>query len=512
MSNNAKSNRGSKAALQAPSSNPNRKGKGRGRGQSRPPGAVNNTRSMATPSQVGPVLPQGISRRSRIKRIEPSDRQLNYNRESTDDAKQFLQCCLPCKINGSVVMPDRGENMMHTAHFTRTVSVDAATIVDGAFKIIMSPDLFQPGAISSAASIVPAVQGACSVTGIGYWSAGVLNSSSVNVVSADQTEKALFAMYNLFGNPLLQGLIVTVPAVGGCRCDYVVKNISSFLGSFTLTFYDAAAVVLATTTRTLVGGFTSTGTVTIPSLTIAVSIVNTSPHNGQGLQFSLALAEATVWSGPTSVFSPAFARQIIDDDVSKGRVVSMSILAHNTTPAISRGGMCNSGRVPYSQSPFSATIAGDIAKLPANRRWQDVASEGAYSFWIPASTKEWDVGYIADSQLTYAESDYLLQSFTGLPAGSSFLVQFDWIVEFYTSNQLFPTEPTPPITPTVEGYRQALARMDACSANSDHIMHIQAFVRSLKDKASDMYQHYHENKEFYDTLLAAGTAILSMVS
>jgi len=411
---------------------------------------------------------------------------------------------------GSVVMPDRGESQVHTAHFTRTVNVNAADIINGTFKVLMRPDLFMPGYITAAANIIPAAAlGPLNITAfVPITGPTVLaDESSVTATNTTGSETLIFPIYTLFADPTKQGINIVIDPLNPPTYDITMLNTGNVILNAQVTEYDAAGAVLIMRNFQLAKGPKTLLGIAMNAACVAVGIaapLNT--HNGQGVKATITCSSAQVLSGPTVAYAPAFARQVVDDNIVSGRVITMGMLCHNTSPAVLQGGVVNAARAPYNMPPFTVgthTVQASVSKLPANRRYQDSAQDGSYCFWIPATTQEWDVGYIQDLEQTYAQANYLIAEFDSLPIGSSFMIQFDWIVEFYVQNQLFPVEPTPPLLPVVEEYRQALLRLDAATANSDHITAIKSFVSAIKQKGNQLYQHFESNREFYNVLISA---------
>jgi len=418
---------------------------------------------------------------------------------------------------GSVVMPDRGESQVHTAHFTRTVNVNAGDIINGAFKVIMKPDLFMPGFITSATNICPAAAlGPLTFTARIPINATVVASdaSTCTASNSNGSEKLVFPIYTLFADPAKQGVRIVIDPLAVTTYNITVQNTGSTILRVNVIEYDAGGAVLISRDTTLAKGPVTLNNLVMNAACVAVGVtapLNT--HNGQGLLLTATISSAQVLSGPTTAFAPAFSQQIIDDHIVSVRVIAMSMLCHNTSPAIYQGGAVNAARAPYDMSPFSVgdvSVQNSVSKLPANRRYQDSAQDGAYAFWVPATTREWDIGYIAELDEVYAQANYLLADFASLPVGSSFMIQFDWIVEFYVLNQLFPVESTPPLMPVVEEYRQALLRLDAATANSSHIEAIKSFVSSIKNRGNQLYEHFSQNKEFYNVILSAITTLGSI--
>jgi hypothetical protein len=418
---------------------------------------------------------------------------------------------------GSVVMPDRGETQMHSAHFTRTVNVNAGDISNGGFKVIMKPDLFMPGFITSSTNIIPsAALGEVFLSARVPINATVVESSlsTCTVTNSDKSEQLIFPIYELFADPTKQGIRIVVDPLDPPTYNITAQNTGTKIARISVTEYDAGGAVIVAYPFQLASSTVTKNDIAMAANCVAIGIsAPLNVNNGQGVLVTALLSKGQVLSGPTQSFAPAFSQQIIDDNIISGRVISMSALCHNTSPAIFQGGVVNTARAPYNMSPFTVgnvSVQNSISKLPANRRFQDSAQDGTYAFWVPGTTAEWDVGYIANLADTYSKSDYVLADFSSLPVGSSFMIQFDWIVEFNVQNQLFPVESTPPLMPVVEEYRQALLRLDAAMSNSAHIDSIRSFVSSIKNKGNQLYEHFEQNKAFYNVILSALTTLGSL--
>lgn len=213
------------------------------------------------------------------------------------------------------------------------------------------------------------------------------------------------------------------------------------------------------------------------------------------LAFHFTDAQAT--SDAARALEPAFARFATEFGVSTGRICSIGCLVTNTSPAIQKGGNINSARIPRNFSLFQDPIGG-IASLPDNRRYQSTAETGTYVFWIPEQTDEYEVDDISAKYNQYRRSNRLLVVCTGYPAGATFKVHLDWIIEFYTHNQLFEKSVTPHMTPEMFELFRVIASMPAAMCNPEHENATQKTLETWKQYGSEALDTVKAGVEFIE--------------
>lgn len=459
------------------------------------PNANNGNRSMSDPKPIRiqkPVNGRPRTDLGMVRRAAPSDLKAYYD-----------QCVVPSSANASVVMPDRGSTQVTSRHFSRIVSVRADDYPNREVKIVMDPDLYSPAKIISGPVDIPSV-GTAPITLGGsfkYTSSSTIGNQAYQANT--QSEKILFPAWNDgFGN---LGFGVTV---ADTRVTFAITNTPNNPSKFNIVGYDAVGAASDVFTFNLASGAFFYGEAFVNPLTVFFAVVPISGTTGTLISYQVNFFDAVIRTSLSNQYvGPAFAKQIIDDDISAGRVLSLSVLAHNTSNALSLGGNVTAARVPYDFNIFG-DIQSDVARLPANRRYQDSASEGAHIFWVPRTAEEYQIAPIAEKAAQYDKSEFLLVDFTGLPAGATFLVQFDWIIEFYSPDQKWEKVMTPPITPKFEALWYCVLETQAATSNSSHLDLLRGLARNGKKAIGSIMDHYSDNKELYNGLASLLASIV----
>lgn len=240
---------------------------------------------------------------------------------------------------------------------------------------------------------------------------------------------------------------------------------------------------------------------TIPLNTNAMAFAS----NKEGMRFrvNIDFLSEQVVTAAVDTFTPAFADFIADRKVKFGALRSMSVLATNTSPDLADGGNINIGRVPNGFNPFGS-VTGAMADLPDNRRYQGPAKLGGYCTWIPSQVDEYEVANVGDMAEALNGAEYIVCQVQGWapPVGSvaSFRLQFDWIFEFYTPNQLFEKEFTPMRTPEFDALYHLLLSMPAATCNPKHTSLLKDLVRRGTSAAKGGYDFYKRNQTIIDAL------------
>lgn len=397
--------------------------------------------------------------------------------------KYAYQIVNPADVSDPCILPDPGAQQVCSRKYTRIVEVDSATYP--VLRAVMSPDLFTPGFIAGNNAVpIPvsgsgpvSVKGAMATTGVegvGF-NDNVVETSRFVISSGDSSDKGVL-MLQPYNNP---GFLKTLPA-------FQVNN----TGSLTFSITNASNTDNATPHLNLfaiTGGsdWTLLNDVNGQPCSFDISQgqqvyakINTvfnylgfewSNQNGKKLTFDTRMGfdDAQVFPFNATSFAPAFSQQIVDDKITSGRVTAMSILATNTSSALNNGGVIAIGRVPYDFD-FSTQFSIGMSKLPTNRYIVGPAAKGGYTWWLPNNEEEWEVGEVYYKAEEYFNSNILACEIHGWPAGASFRLTFTWVVEFYTSNQNFPSEPNPPAISSYAALKSALALVPAATHNPSH--------------------------------------------
>lgn len=433
-----------------------------------------------------------------------------------DYSRQFI---LPGETAGRTLRmtPAEGCTQMCARVIHKTVDVDSATLPAG-FTVVMRPDLTAPGFITAAAaSVVPALPGNVSLK-------GNLVADSLTTGVSDVRIESPWYLADGEGQEKVSKLIPFTDALGVTHYGFGTSpgpaqqiNINChFDSNCTIQLYYKLAG----------GNWTALTTDGLAGTTNGVAVTRVAyPLNAHAIVFSFLSANMTghahvdlsvtfpssqITCAAVDTLAAAFPKYILDLDVTYGRVISMSVLATNTSPALVKGGNINVARVPWTHDVYG-NLPEKIAILPDNRRCQGPAEKGGYAWWMPSQIDELEpngVDAIADS---YRQADFLLVNVTGwggAGAVSSFRLQFSWLVEFYTKNQLFEKIDTPPMN---ERFRRLLHRLQGLKAachNDDHWETFKSYVRSGAQLAGDMTKFLYNHQEEIET----GLAILSALA
>lgn len=421
-----------------------------------------------------------------------------------DIAKQIVS---PFGALDIVPSPNLAARQVICKRFTRVI--DFVPELDH-FSAYMSPDLYLPGLVTSnEVVLIPAVLGPLTFSGTGgtYGTDAVqfAGSAKLRGVFASSIEKAAMHVEPITDSAALtyDGFNITTIAGNGSDMGVNVYNKGSQMCRLQLY-------------KRLVGGiWTLVGSLFVPPAGISYAAFTLGASNaiafrvtslGEGLidaDFSFASAQATTGGGLG--FAPAFEKQIIENSIQSGRVISMSMKITNTSNALSRGGNISIGRVPAVTNAFLAhgDITSSISRLPPNRKYQDLAADGGFAFWMPEEEDEWAFDSLTNKVDTYRNSTFLLAHLEGLVAGSSsFRLSFAWVVEFYSPSQIFTLMETPKWDDNWAEMVRLLVHMDAACCNPASA----DLVKRLYDNGQQYLQraraHYNMNKSTYDGLFS----------
>ncbi len=412
--------------------------------------------------------------------------------------------------SATVVAPSRGTQSVCSRHIHKEVDIDSVAYPNG-FAVVMRPDIHSPSYITSqGAGNFPTAQSTMSMNGTIQYSPGS------NFVGG-----SFDAKNEVDGHALISPQVITIGATdyygfNGVFDHYLhiaVRNVGETESTPSITFYDYDGVNLNMLTdfksvgegseKTWTGGFS--GPVT--SLVWAVS----NPNNILHFSLQFDMGHAQIATATTDTFNKAFPKVETDLAVTCGRVLSMSVLLTNTTPLLEKGGNINVARVPHTFNIFGPNVVSKLSDLPDNRRYQSTAAEGGYAWWVATEIDAFEIDGVANKTRQYRESEFIYASVLGWPAGSSFKLHFDWVIEFYTPNQLFEKSPPPPLTPKFERILYVLSRVPAATCNPEHGKLFQKLIstgNSIYGMAKGAYDHFEKYGPVYTAALEALATLL----
>lgn len=446
---------------------------------------------------------------------QPEGEYAGYSGDLAIYAKQFL---LPSDVSCPKVCPSNYSAQVCSRRIHRVVDVSSATAAyANGFTVVMNPDLYLPGYITSAGSIVtPDAAGIVGVEGRLSSNpkslAGEMENTPLLITDSAGTKKHLkihgiadsagLTMHGIALTPGSHAIRQTVHFRAGAPCKFEVWSKVAGAAWAQIANLTSAININETLTYPLA---------TTAANTDAIAFLRTGTTVNCDFDLNMVFATSQFVGAAAESFSPAFESFVLDSKVGHGRVVSMSVLASNTSPALANGGNINAGRVPRSFNPFN-NVASEMAALPPNRRHQGLAAEGAYVTWMPAQYDEYEVDSILNKVNQLKEADYLIVEVSGWnpPAGTtaSFRLQFDWIVEFYTPNQLFEKISTPAYTPEFASLYHVLLSLDAATCNPGHFDQLKSLLASGVRGMSSGLDFYGQHKDMIHSILGILTTLL----
>lgn len=228
------------------------------------------------------------------------------------------------------------------------------------------------------------------------------------------------------------------------------------------------------------------------------------------VDFSFASTDSQIQFGALNHFTPAFQKFALDNRVQACRVISMSVLMTNSSSDLNNGGTIDVGNVPRDFNPYD-DVAGNLAGLPANRKYQGPAKTGGYAVWNPDQDDEWQPDNLQQKIVSLNDSTFLFGRVRGWGGAgvSSMKMKFDWIVEFYTDNQLFEKVLTPPQTPEFNLLRYVIASMPRATCNPGHVEALKSLLRSAVSAGTKAYGWYDSHRGVIDPAVELALAALA---
>lgn len=415
----------------------------------------------------------------------------------------------PRNISAPSVLPDLGANSVCARKYQRTVSYTQATY--NKLRIAMFPNLFLPGFVvgGSAQTIPVAAAGPLIMQ-------GTIESSS----DAKTSTKGVLRMKDTVSVSAAGALAPIVDAAAEARKGFtcavasgtlikaVFKNLNhTGLLSTTpspyvnLAFAAAAGNwVLALATGVLPEGKEASFECTVPAggpfTKMSIWLAGTQ-NQKVNVEMSLSFSAAQFVTTASSSFAPAFSQQIIDQNITMGRVTHMSCFVQNTTSELSSTGTIVAARVPvgFDLAAEDGNWIQSASTLPDNRHYIGPMKNGAYVWWMPEQQDEFQIDNIAQKQQQYQDANYLLVEIPDWVAGATVEVTYTWIVEFYTSSQNFEKIVPPVKTELFDVMWHVLSRMPAASCNPDHEDYTKDMLAKVKHVVLTAQGFYDRHKD-----------------
>lgn len=423
-------------------------------------------------------------------------------------SKLATQMIMPSMAgNGLVPSPNSTPSQVCVRRIRKTFNVSSASAAySSGFTVAMFPDLFNPGYVSSIADVlIPVPPSAVSINSYYEWDVAGPSMDSGFAVAKGGDSKCVATLRQISDAALVSRLGYNLTPLAASACSVLHDN------------YTDSPITLHTMYKVTGGNWTILGTdnigansfvsvkYTLPLNTDAIAIVPATTVMGGRGSTLIGITVGQFASPASASLTNAFESFVIDNNIKTGRVISMSLLCTNTSPAIANGGNVSAGRVPHGFNPI-LNVPQELSGLPENRRYQGPASTGAYVSWMPSQFDEFEIDNIPNKRKSYSQSEYLIVQVAGWapPAGTtaSFVIYCDWLVEFFTPNQVFEKVLTPPRSEEFDILFHALLSMPAATCNPEHGKLVKDLLRKGGESVRSGLQFYDKNKAAINTVLA----------
>jgi len=404
------------------------------------------------------------------------------------------------------VSPASYPSQVCARHLHKVVDVSTATpAFANGFTAVMSPDLYMPGSVSAPANalILSAGPGLVSLAGRAHARAD--GSGRWHAKFSSNTEEAFLSARPITDSGGVSHLGFNLTPAALQVLSVGLTNKSGTGKPAHMIIYSkvagAAWTILEDSTMTPSSGAFFERT--LPANSDAIAFAGADVVDEIVILVGMCLKAGQFSALADAALLPGFSRFVIDNEVTYGRVLAMSLLATNTSPELSNGGNISIGRVPREFDLFSG-IVDQMSSLPDNRRYQGPANTGGYVTWLPSQWDEYEIDSLANKREAYSESEYLVCRVDGWapPAGSvsSFRLQFDWIVEFYTPNQIFEKEITPPLSEEFRALYYMMLALPAATCNPEHEKLLRSLLANGQSVLRRGVQFYGKHKSTIDGL------------
>ncbi len=433
----------------------------------------------------------------------------------TNLARQMLN---PGMISKAIVAPNTAPAQVCARHFSRTVEVSQASYPD--LRVVMLPNLLMPGFIGGGASFLvpPAGGGPMTIAGK-FHTDGTDNTNNcgnmIGEVSYGGSNPAIINGAPIADNAAVQRYAMQISPQSASFCALSFTNESNTKDATpVVTLYGKVAggawVVLSPGTSVVPVAqnksvYTSLQFAAVDYQYLAFSVTGTSGKQCS-FSFSISLNSAQATGGQNLSFAPAFGSQILDLNITTGRVTAMSLLCTNTGSALVTAGTVNTGRVP---STFNVTTpyAAQLQTLPPNRQFIGPLVEGSYTTWMPSQLDEIEVDNIASLQRAYHDAEFIVLEIPDWVAGCTVKLRFDWVVEFFTPSQAYEKILTPPRSAQWEALFYALLQHPAAMCNPTHETDTNSMLDRIRQTFLSVGKFAIEHQELLSTIGHALMAI-----
>lgn len=188
-----------------------------------------------------------------------------------------------------------------------------------------------------------------------------------------------------------------------------------------------------------------------------------------------------------------------DQEIVNHRIVAMSCLVTNMAASLN-----DSGRIVIGRSNANILLGSTVpemqsslAALPdVSRVYDGPLRDGGYAWYLPENLEDYEP---ITAGRPYSEDNSLVAIYNMDPTNGVIRIVIDYIVEFYTPNQLVQRDLSPHWDDQLMCMYRALYLEPAASANFAHA----ALISGALAAARKAVQIYAENKELIDPIVAA---------
>lgn len=441
--------------------------------------------------------------------------------------KEYIDMMTSPGTSKAVRAPAISPYIASNTHVRRVLDVNGPATNGGSYGVFVKPNNIFPYATSGALTVFPAVSGPLSLHNDPAIPVNEIGGGcKMYVNSAGSTTSYLSSNVNYAGTTYSAWPISMPAGTYAAQMTIPQSEYSSAVGTqYYFRIYAGVAGIwtaLCSVQSVSVAGVFPAFACTVPvggSFSLAVVRTDSvgTPANPQS-----NIAGAVFLFYPDGQMQPTGSMVAFSDDHAKivnledsqtlsHRIVAMSMLVSNLSSDLNNQGRIVIGRAdPRVMSNYTtlAEAQAALSRLPdASRVYDGPLRDGGYTWYMPDDIASYEPA------VKYHSTDpnnLLACVISGMDTtDGSIRIIIDYIVEFYTPNQLLSRSPSPVWDDRLLGVFSELLCSPAASANFAHA----ALVSSIAAGALKAAQFYAANKSWIDPAVAgAYRTVLKQVS
>lgn len=184
-------------------------------------------------------------------------------------------------------------------------------------------------------------------------------------------------------------------------------------------------------------------------------------------------------------------------EVKRVRLTGMTALLTNTSAALEKKGIINTGLIPQDEG---VPAIQDYTNMTSNKKYRGAAEHGGYVWWQANSEEALALQSLVVAHEVLEKQDAICFTLDGLDAESSFLLNVSWTVDFFSEKQIFNKAVTPIYTPEYKECLNYLAQCPHASCNPDHVKMFKEIMKHGVSAVQSLYDTYNENPALYNGL------------